>query len=108
MTWLRTSTSPSRGSRTSASASRKSSGTGQPRGRRTSCHSRLVGMSTLLRSGEQCGGSHVGDGRRQDEPVDGGCDVAVRAACPECTDDGAGGGDDEHACLAGTTACALL
>src|SRR5205085_7560343 len=40
MTRLRTSTSPSRGSRTSVSVSRKSSGTGQPRGRRTSCHSR--------------------------------------------------------------------
>src|SRR4051794_21429126 len=47
MTRLRTSSSPSRGSATSTSTSRKSSGSGQPLGRRASCHSRPVVMRPL-------------------------------------------------------------
>src|SRR3954471_6633095 len=96
MTTLRTSASPSRGSRTSVSASRKSSGTGQPRGRRMSCHSRLVGMSGLPRSDEHRGGSRVGDGGREDEPVDRGGQVTMGAARPDRAESSADRSDDEH------------
>src|SRR6059058_4449302 len=48
MTRLRTSTSPSPGSRTSTSTNRKSSGWGQPCGRRTRCHSRPVVIGSRL------------------------------------------------------------
>src|SRR3954449_3460910 len=108
MTRLRTSTSPSRGCRTSASASRKSSGTGQPRGRRTSCHSRLVGMSVLLRSDEHCSGGRVGHRGREHQPVDGGSDIRMWAPGPERTDDSTERSDDKESNIASGSRLTML